>query len=79
VTTFGVQTYLAPDDPTGPGWIAGLVRSLAPRIIGAAIATEADLAVDTLQQRLAQALAGSDAVLLPPTLVGAWGMAPGGS
>jgi ubiquinone/menaquinone biosynthesis C-methylase UbiE len=78
VTTFGVQTYLAPDDPTGPGWIAGLVRSLAPRIIGAAIATEADLAVDTLQQRLAQALAGSDAILLPPTLVGAWGTTPGG-
>jgi hypothetical protein len=78
VTTFGVQTYLAPDDPTGPGWIAGLVRSLARRIIGAAIATEADLAVDTLQQRLAQALAGSDAILLPPTLVGAWGTTPGG-
>ena len=72
VTTFGVQTYLAPDDPKGPGWVAGLVRSLEPRIIGAALATEADLDVDTLQQRVAQALIASDAVLLPPTLVGAW-------
>src|SRR5437763_4369418 len=33
VTTFGVQTYLAPDDPAGPGWVAGLVRSLQPRNI----------------------------------------------
>jgi protein-L-isoaspartate O-methyltransferase len=79
VTSFGVQTYLAPDDPTGPGWVAGLVRSLAPRIIGAAIASEADLDMDTLPQRLAQDLARSDAVLLPPTLVGAWGATPGRS
>ena len=79
VTSFGVQTYLAPDDPTGPGWVAGLVKSLAPRIIGAGIATEADLDVDTLHQRVAQALARSDAVLLPPTLVGAWGTTSGGS
>ena len=78
VTTFGVQAYLAPDDPTGPGWLAGLVRSLAPRIIGAASATAADLDVDTLEQRVAHALTGSDAVLLPPTLVGAWGATPGG-
>jgi ubiquinone/menaquinone biosynthesis C-methylase UbiE len=78
VTTFGVQTYLPPDDPKGPGWVAGLVRSLEPRIIGAAIATEADLDVDTLQQRVAQALIASDAVLLAPTLVGAWGEAPSG-
>jgi ubiquinone/menaquinone biosynthesis C-methylase UbiE len=76
VTTFGVQTYLAPEDPRGPGWVAGLVRSLEPRIIGAAIATEAELAADTLQQRVAEALIASDAVLLPPTLVGAWGAAP---
>ena len=76
VTTFGVQTYLAPDDPKGPGWVAGLVRSLLPRTIGAAIATEADLDVDTLQQRVAEALIAADAVLLPPTLVGAWGAAP---
>jgi SAM-dependent methyltransferase len=78
VTSFGVQAYFAPDDPTGPGWLAGVVRSLAPRIIGAGIATEADLGVDTLQRRVAQALAESDAVLLPPTLVGAWGTTSGG-
>ena len=76
VTTFGVQSYLAPDDLTGPGWLAALVSSLTPRAIGAAIATEGDLDLDTLQPRVAQALMASDAVLLPPTLVGAWGAAP---
>jgi hypothetical protein len=76
--TFGVQTYLPPDDPTGPGGVAGIVRSLAPRIIDAGIATEADLDVDTLQQRAAQDLRDADAVLLPPALVGAWGARSGG-
>jgi hypothetical protein len=51
VTIFGVQTYLAPDDPKGPGWIAGVVSSLAPRMTGVAIAAEAGFEVDTLQQQ----------------------------
>jgi SAM-dependent methyltransferase len=69
VTTFGVQTYLAPDDPQGPAWLAGIVRSLEDRIDP----PDAELAVDTLRERLAQALIASDAVVLPPALVGAWG------
>ena len=78
VTGFGIQSYLGPDDPKGPLWAAGLVGSLAPRIIGAGIAAEGDLDLDTLQQRVAQALAAGDAVFLPPTLVGAWGRRAGG-
>jgi SAM-dependent methyltransferase len=78
VRTFGVQAYLGPDDPNGPLWVAGLVSSLAPRIIGAGIAVEADLDLGTLRQRVAQALAAGDAVFLPPTLVGAWGRRPSG-
>ena len=78
VTTFGMQTYLGPDDPNGPLWVAGLASPLASRIIGAGIATETDLDLDTLRQRVAQALAASDAVFLPPTLVGAWGRRPSG-
>lgn len=78
VTSFGIQSYLGPDDPHGPLWAAGLVGSLAPRIIGAGIAAEADLDLDTLEQRVAHALAERDAVFLPPTLVGAWGRRPDG-
>jgi SAM-dependent methyltransferase len=75
VTTFGVQSYLAPDDPKGPAWLAGIVRSLEPLIIDEANDDD-ELALDTLQQRIAHALAAADAVLLPPALVGAWGTTP---
>ena len=71
VTTFGVQAYLAPDDPNGPRRLARVVRSLEPHI-----ASDADLDMGSLERRVAQALVDADAVLLPPTLVGAWGAAP---
>jgi SAM-dependent methyltransferase len=53
VASFGVQAYLGPDDPYGPALLAGVVRSLAPQIITAGIATEAELGLETLQQRIA--------------------------
>jgi SAM-dependent methyltransferase len=76
VTTFGVQAYLAPDDPRGPAWLAGIVRSLEPLIIGAEGGIDDELDLDTLEQRVSHALTAADAVLLPPTLAGAWGSAP---
>lgn len=79
VSTLGVQAYLGPDDPHGPLWAAGLVSSLAPQIIGRGIATEADLGLDTLQERIAHELAVSDAVFLPPTVAGASGRRATGS
>jgi hypothetical protein len=53
---------------------AQVVRSLAPAIIGAGIATEEELGLDTLQQRMDRAREAVNAVVLPPTLVGAWGV-----
>lgn len=76
VETFGIQHYLAPDDPAGPALIAGVTRSLAPTIIAYGIATEEELQLDTLQQRLTHAVQSADAVILPPNLVGAWGRPP---
>lgn len=73
VESFGVQGYLAPSDPRGPILLGGVIRSLAPQIVAAGIASEAELGLDTLEARIADALAASDAVMLPPTLVGAWG------
>jgi ubiquinone/menaquinone biosynthesis C-methylase UbiE len=71
--TIGTQGYIAPDDPRGAAMLAGVVRSLAPQMIAAGIATAADLGVETLQQRLAAQLLAARAVLMPPALVGAWG------
>jgi SAM-dependent methyltransferase len=73
VTTFGVQSYLPAHDPTAPALLAGVVRSLADVMIRHGIATAEQLGLATFDQRMAEELRREQAVLLPPTLVGAWG------
>jgi len=73
VTTFGVQGYLPPHDPTGAALLGGVVRSLADQIMRNGIATAEQLGLDTLERRIADELRRAQAVLLPPTVVGAWG------
>jgi hypothetical protein len=68
-----VQGYLRPGDPTAAHLLGGVVRSLAAAIVGHGIATEEQLGLETLESRLGEAFARADAVLLPPTVVGAWG------
>jgi len=72
IATIGVQAYFASDDPAGPAMIAGVLRSLAPRIVATGIATGAELGIEDFEQRLGAALREADAVLMPPTVVGAW-------
>jgi len=76
VVTFGMQAYLPPDDAAAAQLLASVVRSLAGAIVGHGIATAEQMAVDTLEERLAEALRRADAVMLPPTVVGAWGRTP---
>lgn len=76
VSTFGIQSYFGPGDPTGPILIAGVVRSLAHQLVAAGIAGEAELGLETLQARIAEDVAAHDAVILGPTVVGAWGTRP---
>ena len=73
VRTFGVQGYLAPDDPAGPALLAGVVRSLSPAILEHGIATAEEMDLPTLQQRFTHAVREANAVILPPTVAGAWG------
>lgn len=73
VQTFGIQGYLAPTDPRGPAALAGVVRTLAPQLIGAGLATAEQLGLDTLADRLAAAVRESGSAILPPALAGAWG------
>ena len=75
VTTFGIQPYLSPDTPPGASLLAEVVRALAKPITAAGLATEAELEVDTLEERIDGALRDAGAVLVAPTLVGAWGRA----
>ncbi|MEF2279153.1 class I SAM-dependent methyltransferase [Deinococcus sp. YIM 134068] len=73
VQTFGIQGYLAPDDPRGPALLGGVVGALATQIIAAGIATPEQLGIGTLTQRIAAATQATGAVVLPPALAGAWG------
>ena len=76
VRTFGVQAYLMPHDPAGPALLAGVVRSLSPAILQHGIATAEEMELSTLQQRLTDAAREANAVILPPTVSGAWGRRP---
>ena len=76
VTTFGIQPYLLPRDQAGPALLSGVVRSLAPAIIRHGIATAEQLELATLEARLSEAARRADAVILTPTVAGAWGYSP---
>jgi protein-L-isoaspartate O-methyltransferase len=76
VSTLGIQAYFTPSDPIGPLLCASVTRSLASQIVEHGIADEAELGLDTLQERIAEQVVARDAVILPPTVVGAWGTRP---
>jgi SAM-dependent methyltransferase len=74
-TMFGVQPYIPAHDPSAAALVAGVVRSLAPTIVRHGIASEEEIGLATLEDRLRDAMRAADAVLVPPTVVGAWGRA----
>lgn len=69
--SLGLQAYFAPDDPAATAQLSGVVQALSRAILAGGIATEAEL--DAFPARLRDAIAETDAVVLPPTVVGAWG------
>jgi SAM-dependent methyltransferase len=73
---FGIEPYLPAGSPIGPIMVAGVVRTLAPAIVGHGLATEEELDLDTLADRITDELAASGSVLVPPILSGAWGRRP---
>ena len=79
VSTLGIQAYLPSHDPTGAALLAGIGRSLAEAIVGHGIATAEQLDVATLEKRIAEAVRQAEAVVVLPTIVGAWGYSPAAS
>ena len=59
VQGFGVQSYAAPGDPRGPALLSGVVRTLAPQIVAAGIATAEQIGIDSLERRVAEAASAS--------------------
>jgi SAM-dependent methyltransferase len=76
VAGFGIQPYVPAGSPIGPAMLSGVIRTLAPAIVGHGLATEAELDLDTLADRIAAASEDSGSVMVPPVLAGAWGRRP---
>jgi ubiquinone/menaquinone biosynthesis C-methylase UbiE len=74
--TFGYQDYLGPTDPRAPAMLTAVVRSLAPQMARAGIATPEELGLDTLMERIAVGIRDAASIFVPPVLVGAWGQLP---
>jgi SAM-dependent methyltransferase len=75
IRSLGIQAYFPPGEPPGPALLAGVVRSLHDAIVRHGIATEEEIDLDTLTERLQREVDAAGAVVLPPTVVGAWGRA----
>ena len=70
VESFGIQDYIPSDNPMGTALLAGVVRTLA---IAEGADLPPELELETLEQRLVEAVQADRATVVPPTLVGAWG------
>jgi hypothetical protein len=73
VGSLGVQVYFSPDHPGVASLHVGAVRSLVDAIVASGVATEEELGLDSLEQRLDAAVRAEGAVWTMPTLVGGWG------
>lgn len=69
----GLQSYVAPSDPGGVAMGVQMIRTLLPVLEQHGIATAKEVDIETLGARMTAELEDQDAIVLPPTLVGAWG------
>jgi SAM-dependent methyltransferase len=76
VGSMGLQTYWPPQNRDAAAYLVGVVNAMKDAIVGSGAATEADLGLDTLADRFADAVEEAGAVYSPPTVAGAWGRRP---
>ena len=76
VSTLGIQTYHPSTDAIAVDRSTAMIRVLAPQIVALGLADEAELGLETLESRIRDQLAASDAILMMPTVIGAWGTRP---
>jgi hypothetical protein len=73
VESMGIQAYWPPDHTGAPAYFVGVIRAMAHAIVASGAATEDELALDSLEQRLGEAIKAAGAVWTTPTVVGGWG------
>jgi SAM-dependent methyltransferase len=76
IGSLGLQAYWPPEDRLGLGYVVGVVRAMKDVIIASGAATEDELGLDTLEERLGDAVATARAVYTATTVVGGWGRRP---
>jgi SAM-dependent methyltransferase len=76
VGTLGLQVYCPPRSPHVMAYIVAAVRTMKDAIVNSGVTTEEEIGLDTLEQRLGEAIMSVNAVFSLPTLVGGWGRRP---
>jgi len=76
VGTLGLQLFAGPGDRWAVSYIVDVVRALQNHILASGVATERDMDLDTLEQRLETQMQEDRAVWAMPTIVGGWGRRP---
>jgi SAM-dependent methyltransferase len=76
VGTLGVQSYSPPENRRTLSYLVGVVHAMKDVIVASGAATEDELGLDTLEQRLSDAVTAAGAVITLPTVVGGWGRRP---
>jgi SAM-dependent methyltransferase len=76
VGTLGLQAYWPPRSSHAVAYLVDVVRAMKDPMVTSGVATEEEIGLDTLEQRLGEALISANAVFSLPTWVGGWGRRP---
>ncbi len=76
IGSLGLQSYWPPESRQGAEYVVGVVRAMKEAIVASGAATEEEMGLDSLAQRLQDALRAANAVYTVPTVVGGWGRRP---
>jgi SAM-dependent methyltransferase len=76
VGSLGLQAYWPPENRLGVGYVVGVVHAMKDAIVASGAVTADELGLDTLEQRLGDAVGAAGAVYTAPTVVGGWGRRP---
>ena len=59
-----------------PTWLTATLRSLGPAMVKTQVASEAEVDIDTLEQRMRDEAEAANTLMLGPLMVGAWAVKP---
>ncbi len=76
IESLGVQLYSSPANLLLAEHLVGVVSAMKDAIVASGAATEEEIGLDTLAQRLSAEIAASNAVITMPTVVGGWARRP---